>query len=572
MSPRGDERAQSVQVGVIILFAFAVLAFSGYQATVVPQQNQEVEFAHSQEIAEDVQTFRNDLLDAAASGRRFSAEFALGTTYPSRIIALNPAPASGSLRTESLGGGEFALVSSGKSLEDVCGYDRDGDGTVPSNGLVYSPSYNFYEDAPTVVYENTVSYRRYSGDTVRFDSDQTLVQGDTIQVPPLLGDVSASSSMTHTVDLYPGKAGVGESVGQSVTLVVPTALSADRWETLLSDQMAPDGPVQSVSPNGSNDNVDVVLESGEYQITCPVMGAGEAPDNSPDRLRGAGDGINPGGPGDVRLSDVELHPDDKDVVVTSFTNPGDDVNITNVRFNFYDAGTQSGPAQMDVANYTRSTTTIDDPPFIQDLVLRGASKSPDPHADLEGGDAVTAFAMEFENADGTTYDVKQDHFAVVYVRFSDGQSANYFIDVPQTSDTVNGGGGGGGGSGTAGFSSYSASDLSGTSSQTQSLSFTISSSMAASNTVSIDLTDTNRNGQREISYSNPNVVSGGGTATIQNRVITYVPPASGLSSGDSVVVEVDATPGKNAPGTTYTVTFSRSDVSGSASTTFTVTN
>ncbi|MDZ7746206.1 MAG: hypothetical protein U5K28_06720 [Halobacteriales archaeon] len=51
---RGDTRGQSVQVGVIILFAFAIIAFTSYQAVVVPQQNQQVEFDHNQEVQSDM--------------------------------------------------------------------------------------------------------------------------------------------------------------------------------------------------------------------------------------------------------------------------------------------------------------------------------------------------------------------------------------------------------------------------------------------------------------------------------------------------------------------------------------
>jgi len=53
-----DERGQAIQIGAVILFSFVVIGFSLYQATVVPDQNSEVEFNHNQNVQQDMLSYR----------------------------------------------------------------------------------------------------------------------------------------------------------------------------------------------------------------------------------------------------------------------------------------------------------------------------------------------------------------------------------------------------------------------------------------------------------------------------------------------------------------------------------
>lgn len=80
-----------------------------------------------------------------------------------------------------------------------------------------------------MVYENTVTYNRFNrNDVVRFTSEQTIIQGKEIMIPPLVGNISADGTERRTIDLYPGRVGVGKASGADVTLTVPTELSKDQ--------------------------------------------------------------------------------------------------------------------------------------------------------------------------------------------------------------------------------------------------------------------------------------------------------------------------------------------------------
>ncbi|MFC7226579.1 hypothetical protein N0B31_04130 [Salinirubellus salinus] len=420
-----DERGQAIQVGAIILFGFLVVAFAGYQAVSVPSQNQNVEFQHSMAVTDQMQEFRADTIEAASTGATRSQAFKLGTSYPARLFAVNPPPASGRLATTTFGGGEYVLDAPGASLEDICGLSTGSGNSVGSQALVYEPDYNEYTQAPNVVYENTVTYREFPG-KVRLDSGQTIIDGSTLTFVPLTGDVSESASATRTVDIFPGPAGVENiSPTSSFQLRIPTALTADDWRTLLSDEFTPDGNVQSVTSSGGD--VVVTLSGGEYTVLCPVNGLGKTPANEPSQeLNRGGDGgssLNPGDAGDVRLDSIERSDDDKDNIVLTFENTGDDVRLTEGRFNFYFSSNQNGPEQLDVLNTTAPEV------LMAELQIRGETKDSSPEQIFSGGGSNTKLTISFDTS-GNAKVQKKDYF-VVLLRFSDGQESLYFVDIPQ---------------------------------------------------------------------------------------------------------------------------------------------
>ena len=94
-----DDRGQSIQVGAVLIFAALILLLSLYQATVVPQQNEQIEFDHSQQVQGELLDLRNAVASTFGDAARRSVSVRLGTTYPPRFLAVNPPPASLTLIT-----------------------------------------------------------------------------------------------------------------------------------------------------------------------------------------------------------------------------------------------------------------------------------------------------------------------------------------------------------------------------------------------------------------------------------------------------------------------------------------
>jgi len=114
----GDDRAQAVQVGAVLLFGILVILFAVWQTFVIPDQNEQVEFSHNQEVQSEMVELRGDIVSTADATTPTSASVELGTQFPARLLFINPSPAAGSLQTERVGEGEIRIENAVATQED----------------------------------------------------------------------------------------------------------------------------------------------------------------------------------------------------------------------------------------------------------------------------------------------------------------------------------------------------------------------------------------------------------------------------------------------------------------------
>ena len=96
---RNDTRGQSVQLGAILLCGILIILLSTWQVTEVPGQNEKIEFNHNQDVQQQLTELRTTVHSMPAEDKTRSATVDLGVRYPSRMIFLNPPPATGTLET-----------------------------------------------------------------------------------------------------------------------------------------------------------------------------------------------------------------------------------------------------------------------------------------------------------------------------------------------------------------------------------------------------------------------------------------------------------------------------------------
>lgn len=280
MDLRDDERGQAVQVGVVLLLAVLVVAISFYQASVVPDQNREVEFNHYLDAGSDVADLRNAILRSAASGEVTAQKVTVGTVYPERAIFVNPPPATGRLSTGPTGNAALGNVtaSAGAPSNVRAFWAGSSARTYRTTPVTFRPEYS-YIGAPAVATAYGYTYRNYSSPVEL--SAQTLVRGNRITLVATRGNLSASGrSATVTVDPLSAHArtiSVTNNSSGPVTLTVPTALSAAKWNRTLSGQYDPNGShpdryVRDVRP-APGDAVTVELEPNEtYELRLAMVG------------------------------------------------------------------------------------------------------------------------------------------------------------------------------------------------------------------------------------------------------------------------------------------------------------
>ncbi|WP_276272579.1 PKD domain-containing protein [Haloarcula litorea] len=277
----GDDRAQSVQIGAVLLFGILIVAFSSYQAFVVPDQNRAVEFDHSQRVQSQMQELRNVVVSSTGESSARSVSVSLGTQYPNRALAVNPGPPSGSLRT--VGSTNTAV---NVSVRNATAAGETGDywnetRNYSTGGLAYQPSYNLYTNAPRTVYEQTVLYSEFrSGDITL--ANQTFIDGNEITLITLNGSLSRSSSGTTSVDVRPVSTSTqtvtieSESDSAPLTLAFASSRPESYWDFLeatepnvtgvkTDDGAAPD-PFYGVQVNLSADQT--------YRLRMTKVGVG----------------------------------------------------------------------------------------------------------------------------------------------------------------------------------------------------------------------------------------------------------------------------------------------------------
>ena len=283
-APERRDRAVSAVVGFVLIFGVLVITFSLYQAQVVPQQNSQVEFEQHQEIQQQMVELRSNIVSMQGSTSTLSTAFDLGVRYPSRTIFVNPGPASGSLRTKGASDPDVNVT-----LRNVTATDSENDETADfwdgtklnySTSIIeYEPDFNRFQGGLPVVYEHSLIYNRVEdGDSVPI-TDQSLINGNRINLIALNGTLAESGVGAESVDLEPvsTRTRVVEVNNKSgpITLEFASLLNASVWNETLEDQPY----VESVKFNRSLSSEFSILElklepNRDYELKLSKVGLG----------------------------------------------------------------------------------------------------------------------------------------------------------------------------------------------------------------------------------------------------------------------------------------------------------
>jgi hypothetical protein len=348
-----DRRGQSVVIGTVILFGFLILALSLYQVQVVPQQNGQTEFEHFEEVRNDLVELRAGILQAGSTDRPQYQTVRLGTSYPTRIFAINPPSPAGSIRTTQSYPITIAYASNGTVIE-----------TVPTRFLQYRPGYNEIDQSPTW-YDASVLYvdARDEGSGIAVIEDQELVDSNgAVQIVALQNEFRRSGTGRVTLEFRPAE-NITETLPEAnLTVTVPTRLSENDWET--KTDLPTDSDVYGGVTDDTNDDgvYNLTLNTTADNLTVDTVGVGEAPEDATQSESGAvagGDGGNDGS-GDpatvVAVGDESLG--NKGTIDTRFDLSNSDGSVDTIRVYIEDT-----PGQPLGGDWSRKTVTINGKSF-----------------------------------------------------------------------------------------------------------------------------------------------------------------------------------------------------------------
>jgi hypothetical protein len=290
MGLRDARRGQSIQIGFIILFGALVILFSLYQAYAVPQQNAEVESNHQQTITQEMHDLRNAIVSVPATRSDQSVTLTLGTTYPSRLIAMNPPPPSGVIRTAGTDATSvnLTLANAVATNAEVSDYWNGTNRSFNTGNVVYTPNYHEYDDAGTILYESTTLYRSFDSGNLSV-TGQRLVDGKRLTLVTLNGSTNRGSSTSESLTVEAVSAsetsvGLTNETGDNVTIRVASQRPASEWEDLLRDDeqftdqgghVLQDGVTETQIPGSPFDVINIELEGDvTYSLTMAKAGIG----------------------------------------------------------------------------------------------------------------------------------------------------------------------------------------------------------------------------------------------------------------------------------------------------------
>ncbi|MES3517362.1 MAG: hypothetical protein PPP58_06845 [Natronomonas sp.] len=267
-------------------------------------------------------------MTATATGQTRTTTLTLGTDYPTRLAALNPPPASGTVQTT-------------EREEITVEIDGEDDFTAETRQLEYEANYNELQNAPTYRFDNTVAYQTFDQSDGSFAmSSQQLVSGSTLNLVPIRGEFAESRTGAAEVEFQPLET---ETIEEDIGKVrIPSELSEDEWERLLEGD---DVGVNDVGRDG--DIIEIDFEDGEVdEVRNLPIGVGEIDpeENGLEEREGGLDGGDNGfGEGESGINPTDdafalvdtniLSPDEIEFVLE---NRGDsDRSIEDVQFTVY---------------------------------------------------------------------------------------------------------------------------------------------------------------------------------------------------------------------------------------------
>lgn len=291
MDFRTDRRGQAVQVGAVLLLAVGIVVFATYQSTIIPNENAQIEYQHNQKAQSQMETVRNTIVSPPDRGLSRGVTLNLGTSYPGRIIGVNPGSPSGTVRTIGTTDSDIDIAVRNADAVDGTPSFFEGDTEFNSGALVYEPNYNEHQ-APNTVYEHTALYNNESVSGRATITNPSMIDGDDITIVALDGSVLKSGSGTTaldvtTVDTSQRSLHLKNAGNNPLEIQFHSRKSASYWQLLAEDEqgefIVDNGITSTDESNGWHEITIELQQDVTYDVTLTKVNVGgKEPDPETD--------------------------------------------------------------------------------------------------------------------------------------------------------------------------------------------------------------------------------------------------------------------------------------------------
>lgn len=232
-----DKRGVSEVLGAVLVFALVLMLLVLIQTLAVPAANEQIEFDHNQRVQGDFLDLQQGATVAATRGAYQPANVEAGVQYPNRFFLLNPAPASGNVRTEA----SYFTIENARAIDRENAEFWNGNSkNYTSNTVLYRPNYNHYSDAPSTGYEHGLAYNDHPNNAITLLGTGSVISGNRITLLAVDGNISTTTSSTVPLEVEPLSAPMQsisiQDNGSPITLSLRTGLTNGAWADLLKDE------------------------------------------------------------------------------------------------------------------------------------------------------------------------------------------------------------------------------------------------------------------------------------------------------------------------------------------------
>lgn len=284
-------RAVAPVVGFLLVVAIIFLAAAQYQANVVPQQERSSEASHFQEVTDDMNTVRTEIINSAGNGQRQTHNFATGLNYGVLGLTQPPVPgvflhldaenpirirnAENNQAAESFWDGERVRTYE----TGFIGYRVDYNRFVGAGELYIEHGYMYQDTQPGITPRQYEEERQANNDRppirVVQESDQPIINGRTITLYTVQdrledSDLTATGVSQTTVELNPASPRAGgqmnsitvEDNGENpINITLPTRLPLSEWQSVLSDELSSNGGyIDKITNVNNEDSIKITME------------------------------------------------------------------------------------------------------------------------------------------------------------------------------------------------------------------------------------------------------------------------------------------------------------------------
>jgi hypothetical protein len=235
-------------------------------------------------VRNDFVGVRDAVVTTGTTGETAPAAVKLGTRFPGRTLFVNPPPAVGRIETGeprnvtlNVSQAAFSTDVPGERAETEEGWPTAAatDGNYTSRPLVYTPQYRSYDGGPeNITLELSHAVATYpDGERLNLTQTPLLVSGDRVTLFLLKGNLSETGVESVTLEPSAVSAVSDRQRVSNFNVTVPTSLTANQFETVLTRGNTLDRGDVIVTENTSRRAVDVRFPD-EYALGVAAVSVG----------------------------------------------------------------------------------------------------------------------------------------------------------------------------------------------------------------------------------------------------------------------------------------------------------